>query len=122
MFLFPSFVDSAIIASFVGLRVRLIAVGVPDVPTDFGTYSLKTTSVAEGVDLGLKLTDWLGIQGTLAGRALVGTDVRSLAYFGATYDYGVGLGGVVRLLRDEGLGTRSRCAWVACTARGKSPP
>jgi hypothetical protein len=101
-FLFPAFVDSAFVATYVGLTLRANTFKAPTVPTDFGPTDLKMTGLRETLDLSFKTTDWLSIQATAGGRALIGTSTESLVYIGTSYGYGGGLGATIRLIRlDE---------------------
>src|SRR4051794_22701847 len=70
-FLFPAFVDSPFVATYVGLTLRANAFGAPAVPTDFGPSDLKMTGIRETLDLSFKASDWLAIQATVGGRALI---------------------------------------------------
>ena len=63
-------------------------------------------TVAEGLDLGIKITDWVGIFAAGGVRSLVGTNLRSLTYAGATYDLGARVGGILRLFRSDSSGSQ----------------
>ena len=102
----PSFVDSPFVITTFGFTARVISLHTADLPTDFGNLSVKATTVANDIDLGFKLSDKVGLTFAGSGRALVGTDTPSLVYLGANWNYGGGLGGVVRIARIEETGTQ----------------
>ena len=106
VFIFPSEVTPSLVTTYVGLRLRLGSNGVTNVPTVVGNTTIETVTFAEGLDLGIKLTDWLGIFVTGGVNALVGTNLRALTYAGATYDMGGSGGAVFRLLRIDRTGTQ----------------
>jgi hypothetical protein len=105
-FLLPSFLDSAFVTTSLGLQARAIFFTMPDVPTDFGLLSLDATTVDQSLDFALKLSDAVGLSATVAGRALVGTNARSLVYVGANWNYAATLGAIVRVARIESSGTQ----------------
>lgn len=78
----------------------------PDVVVGTRRFDLNLVGVAEGLDLGLKLTDWFGLQLTGGGRAIVGSNVPALVYDGATYAYEGRLAAVFRLMRLRSTGTQ----------------
>jgi hypothetical protein len=105
-FLYPVFIDTAFVSTYFGLRVRLASTTIPNLPTQFGLAQLNTVTFAENIDLGLKFTDWLGLQGSAGGRSLVGTNLPSFVYEGATFDYDLSSSLVLRLFRFDQIGTQ----------------
>lgn len=104
-FIFPAFVQSPFIATYLGLRIRLAQFRVPNLPTTLGPLSLTAVTFYESFDGGLKLTDWLGVFINAEGRSLLSTNLKSLIYQGATFDYGGSAGLLLRLLRSDRTGT-----------------
>lgn len=104
--IFPARVDTAVAATYVGLRVRLGVESASGLPSGGGTFDVNTLTVGEGLDVGLALTDWLGVFVTGAGRALLGSNVPGLIFQGATYDLGGAGGAIVRLFESERTGTQ----------------
>lgn len=119
VFIFPSLFDSSMIATYFGVRARVSLTSVPGVPTDFGRFDVATTTVAESLDFGVRITDWLGLYGNAGGRALTGTNVKSLIYVGATYNYFGALGAQLRLLRSERTGTQLTVRAGALLGKGQ---
>src|SRR4051812_8183761 len=90
-FLHPVFFDSAFVATYIGVRAELRFLHVPDVATQFGSFKLNLTGASESFDFGVKVSDVVGLRFTGAVRAIVGTNIPSVVYEGATYDLGAGL-------------------------------
>jgi len=105
-FLYPAYFDSAFVATYIGVRAELRFLHVPDVATQFGSFKLNLTGASESFDFGLKLTDIVGLRVTGAVRAIVGTNIPSVVYEGATYDLGAGLQVPIRLFRLESSGSQ----------------
>lgn len=104
-FIFPQYIDSAFIATYFGLRIRLADFRASQLPTENGPIDIEAVSFSQGFDFGLRITDWLGLFVSTGVRSLVSTNLRSLVYEGATYDFGGNLGFIVRLLRSDRTGT-----------------
>lgn len=105
-FIFPALVDSAFVATYVGLRLHVASFDMKNLPTDFGKLDLSAIHVAEGLDVGFRIVDILGIWATFGARTFVATNAKSLVYEGATFDYGGNAGAILRLLRSEATGTQ----------------
>jgi hypothetical protein len=104
--LFPAYVSSSVVASYIGVRARLGVQSVSGLPSPVGNLDIKAVTLSEGLDLGIKITDWLGLFAVGGARSLVSTNIEGLVYQGATYDLG-GLGGLVwRLFRSDATGTQ----------------
>ena len=78
----------------------------PDVVTQFGGFKLNLTGASESFDFGLKLSDIVALRFTGAVRAIVGTNIPSIVYEGATYDLGAGLQVPIRLFRLQSSGSQ----------------
>lgn len=106
VFLFPTYVRSSFVSTYFGLRARLGESITPDVPTAFQTSDVNAVTLAEALDLGVKITDWLGFSLTAGVRSLIGTNLRALTYAGATYDAGGIAGLVLRVYHNDDKGTQ----------------
>ncbi|MET0595783.1 MAG: hypothetical protein ABW133_24000 [Polyangiaceae bacterium] len=75
-------------------------------PTEVGMRDLSAVTLKEGLDAGVKITDWLGLFGTGGFRSLIGTNLGSQVFQGSNYDFGGYGGAIVRLLDVKSTGTR----------------
>lgn len=106
VFIFPAFVTSSIVASYVGVRVRVGSSTIENVPSTVGPLRITAVTLAETLDAGIKLTDWLGIFATGGMRSLISTNLQGLVLEGATYDFGAGGGVILRLFRSDKTGSQ----------------
>lgn len=107
VFLLPTLQDSAFVTTHVGVREGFATYDVPDVPLGrFGTRDVTLNGIQQSFDLGLGLTDWLGVYGFGRATLVTGIDAPSLIVDGASVDFVGSLGAVVRLLRNEHTGTQ----------------
>jgi len=98
-FMYPSFVASPIVATNLGIRIRTGDLSAKNAPTAVGLRDIEALTLAEALDLGVKITDWFGLFVTGGVRSVIGSNLSALTYAGATYDVG-GRGGVIfRLFR-----------------------
>jgi hypothetical protein len=119
VFIFPAFVTTSIIASYVGVRMQLGTRSISGLPTEAGRIDIETVTFAQGLDGGIKITDWLGLAATGAVRSLVGSNLQALVYDGATYDFG-GIGSViVRLFRSDRTGSQLSLIGTAGYSKGQ---
>lgn len=98
-FIFPAYQQSAFVATYFGIQQGFSAQTVPNIPAGNRAYSLKTLAVTEQFDLGVKLTDWIGVNAAGTGMASAGVNAASMLLKGATYAYGGSVGAVVRIAR-----------------------
>ncbi|WP_146654719.1 hypothetical protein [Labilithrix luteola] len=108
-FLYPQLIPSAFVTSFVGIRGGIRNYTVDNLPTDVPDHpsiKLELFGLGIGIELGIKLTDWLSVEAVGGGRTLIGSNVPALVYNGATYAYEGRLGFLFRLLRLESSGTQ----------------
>ena len=119
VFIFPTEVTSSVVTTYVGLRLRLGSNSVSNLPTAVGTTTIEAVTFAQGLDLGVKLTDWLGVFVTGGVNTLVGTNLRALTYAGATYEMGGSGGAVLRLLRIDRTGTQLSLRAQGSYAKGQ---
>jgi hypothetical protein len=120
VFIFPNFVASSIVASYVGVRVVLGASDASNVPIATGeTANIDSLTLNEGFDLGIKITDWFGLYATGGVRSLIGTNLKALTYAGATYDIGAGGGAIVRLFRSDKSGSQLSARLSGSYANGQ---
>lgn len=107
VFLFPILQSSAFVTTHLGLREGIARYDVPDLPIGrLGTTDVLLTGLQQTLDLSLALTDWLGVDGFAQGTVVTGSNTRSLLANGAFANLGGRVGGIVRLLRNEGSGTQ----------------
>jgi hypothetical protein len=94
------------VANYAGLHTGVRFFDAPDVPSAIGNFSLSTVGATEALDVGIKISDAVGIRVSGFARALIGSNTPSLVYEGATYEYG-GTGGVIiRFLKIDETGTQ----------------
>ncbi|CAM3269244.1 hypothetical protein G4177_16175 [Corallococcus sp. ZKHCc1 1396] len=106
-FQLPILQQSALVTTHVGVREGVARYSVPNLPTsDIERRDLWLLGVQSTLDVGVRLTDWLGL--SLFGRAtsVVGANVVSLASDGGSLDTMGQAGLVLRLLRNEASGTQ----------------
>ena len=105
-FLLGTFTPSPLVNSHVGVRAGMEYQQVPgyvQLPSLTNTgpqqVELRTLNVAETIDFGVRLFDFLGIFGEGYGKARVGANINTLLGTGADYTYGGKLGAVLKLFR-----------------------
>jgi hypothetical protein len=107
VFLVPTLQDSAFVTTHVGIREGFALFEVPDLPVGrFGTRDITLSGIQQSLDLGLRLTDWLGLFGFGKALLITGTDQTSLVVDGASVDFVGQAGAIVRLLANETTGTQ----------------
>jgi len=105
-FIVPASFPTSFVATYFGIRLGALVHTDPDVPTEAGQFSLSTLGGAQTLELGVKVTDWLGFFAKARLAVLVGSNVPGLIYSGATYE-GTGEGGLIfRILRIDTSGTQ----------------
>lgn len=106
-FLFPLLQQSAFISSYVGLRSGVVSYDVPDLPIgSLGALDVSLVGYQQTLDLGARLTRWLGLWGQARGILYSGLTVSSFVSDGASFQAGGDGGVVVRLLHLESSGTQ----------------
>jgi hypothetical protein len=106
-FLFPVFVPSAVVASYLGLHTGLELDTVPDVAAgNLGQFDMEQIRITEGIDAGVRLFDGVGLFLSVGGHASASIDVPSLVVRGSDYLIGVSGGVIVKLLRIDDTGTQ----------------
>ncbi|PTL82576.1 hypothetical protein [Vitiosangium sp. GDMCC 1.1324] len=106
-FLFPMLQQSAFVSSYVGLRSGAAVYDVPDLPIGrLGTVDVSLTGYQQTLDLGVRLTRWLGLWGQARGTLYAGLTVGSFLSDGANFQAGGDGGLVVRLLHLDSSGTQ----------------
>jgi hypothetical protein len=101
------------------MRVRLGEDITPNFPTATTRADVNTVTLAESLDLGVKITDWLGIYFSAGVRSLIGTNLRALTYAGATYDVGGAGGLILRVYHNEESGTQLSLRAGGSVTRGQ---
>jgi hypothetical protein len=107
VFLVPMLQNSAFVTTHVGIREGFALLDIPDFPVaTLGTRDLQLSGVQQSLDLGVALTDWIGL--FAAGRAVVvaGVDRPSLIADGATLEFGAGGGAIARVFKSDSTGTQ----------------
>jgi hypothetical protein len=102
----PILSETAFVTTHFGIRQGLAYLNVPSLPSPIGPTNLTLAGFQQDFDLGLKVTDWLGVVANGSGSLLSGTNVESLVLSESSFAAG-GEGGVVlRLARLEQTGTQ----------------
>jgi hypothetical protein len=106
-FLLPILQQQAFVSTYVGIREGVAVYRVPDVPIGIlGTLDASLAGYQQTLDLGLRLTRWLGLWGQARGTVYTGLTVNSLLVGGGS-SVASGEGGLVlRLLHLESSGTQ----------------
>ncbi|MBU8899333.1 hypothetical protein DRW03_10245 [Corallococcus sp. H22C18031201] len=106
-FLFPILQQSAFVTTHVGIREGLARYAVPQLPAGrLGTYDVTLTGFQQTLDLGLRVTPWLGLTGFARANVISGVNAASLVASGASFELLGELGVVGRVLRIEDTGTQ----------------
>ena len=98
--------ETAFIETYFGVRAEARFTHVSDVPTSFGNFNINLTGAAESIDFGVKLAEVVGIRLNAIATGLIGTNIPSIVYDGATYGHGFGVQVPVRLFRIESSGSQ----------------
>jgi hypothetical protein len=105
-FLYPAYFSTAFITTDFLNSSELHLVQVPDVNIPFGSFKLHLVGAVEKFELGIKLSDLVGLRFSGGARAIIGTNKPGFIYNGASYDVGAGLRVPIRLFRSESSGTQ----------------
>ena len=98
--------ETAFIETYFGIRAEARFTHVSDVPTSFGNFNINVTGAAQSIDFGVKLAEIVGLRLNAIVSGLIGTNIPSLVYDGATYGHGFGVQVPVRLFRIESSGSQ----------------
>lgn len=119
-FLFPILQQSAFVASYVGIREGVAVYDVPELPIGrLGSRDVSLTGYQQTLDLGLRLTRWLGLWGQARGTLSTGLTVGSFVSDGANFRAAGDGGLVLRLLHIEASGTQLSLRAGAGYAEGR---
>jgi hypothetical protein len=122
-----TFVPSALISSYVGVRAGIEYHEVPgfaQLPTLVSSgpqaVDLRTVNVAETIDFSVRLHDHFAIFGDGYGRARVGANINTLLGTGADYTYGGDLGLIVKLftIKSFQISLRGQVGYYAGQSAG----
>src|SRR5262245_33027545 len=106
-FLFPILMHTALVTTHVGIREGFAVREVPDLPVGrLGTRDITLNGFQQSLDLGFRILPWLGVYGFARGVIITGVTADSLLVDGASFDFVISGGGVLRLLRDDSTGTQ----------------
>jgi hypothetical protein len=119
-FLFPATYAGPFNATYFGVAQGGYEKHIPSVPGPLvGSNDLDLIGYTVSVDLGVKIFDWLGIQGTATGLAISGLNGTSIVYAGGNLTVGGNVGPIVRIVRIERTGTqvsaRAQVGWLTGT-------
>ncbi|HEX4627665.1 MAG TPA: hypothetical protein VH137_02660, partial [Gemmatimonadales bacterium] len=117
-FLFPGTHRGAFVTTDFGIALGAYQESIPSVPLPFGgTADLSILGAITTATLGVKITDWLGVQASGAGLAVFGANGSSLLYAGGKLNAGGNVAPIVRLARIRSTGTqlsaRAQLGWLA---------
>ncbi len=120
-FLFPVTHAGAFVTTYFGVAEGVYDESIPSVPIPGGRATdLSLIGVTSTANLGIKLTDWLGIEAQGRALAVFGIDGQSLIYAGGQLNSGGFVAPIVRLARIESSGTqisaRAQMGWLAGTS------
>ena len=106
-FLYPVLHAGPFITTNYGMAVGVYDESIPSVPIPgFRTTDLSLIGATATANLGVKITDWLGIEAQGRALAVFGVNGQSLIYAGGQLNSGGFLAPIVRLARIEGTGTQ----------------
>lgn len=106
-FLFPILQQTAFVTTHVGIREGLARYEVPDLPIGrFGRRDVTLAGFQQTLDVGLRITEWLGAWGFARGTAITGVGSQAVLANGLSIDLQGEAGAVVRVYRNEGSGTQ----------------
>ena len=107
VFLFPILQQNAFVTTHVGIREGFAMRKVPDLPVGrLGTRNVTLTGFQQSLDLRFRILEWIGVYGFARGVIITGVDADSLLVDGASFDFVMSGGGVLRLLKDDDTGTQ----------------
>ena len=117
-FLYPVTHRGAFVTTDFGVAQGVYQESIPSVPLPFGgTADLSILGAVTSANLGVKITDWLGVQANGSGLALVGSNGTSVLYAGGKLNTGGYLAPIVRIARIRSTGTqisaRAQMGWLA---------
>jgi hypothetical protein len=120
-FLYPVLHAGPFVTTYFGVDNGVYEESVPAVPIPGSrTTDLSLVGVTSTADLGIKLTDWLGIEAQGRALALFGVNGQSLIYAGGQINSGGFLAPIVRIARIETTGTqisaRAQMGWLDGTS------
>ncbi|MDB5220613.1 MAG: hypothetical protein JWO86_8540 [Myxococcaceae bacterium] len=120
-FLFPVLQDQIPFATtHFGIRQGVALANFPKVPLGpLGPMDLTASGLAQNFDLGVRITDWLAIQGTGAGQVITGVNIASIVLSGASFSASGEAGPLVRILRSERSGTQLAVSVVGGGGTGR---
>ncbi|MBJ6760127.1 hypothetical protein JGU66_05090 [Myxococcaceae bacterium JPH2] len=106
-FIFPILQQTAFVTTHVGIREGVARYSVPQLPAgQLGAFDVTLTGFQQTLDLGLRVTPWLGLTGFARANVVSGVNAASLLASGASFELLGELGVVGRVLRVEETGTQ----------------
>jgi hypothetical protein len=106
-FLYPVTHAGAFVSTYYGVALGAYEENIPQVPIPgFRTTDLSLIGVTATANLGIKITDWLGVEAQGRALGVFGTNGQSLIYAGGQLNSGGFLAPIVRIARIESSGTQ----------------
>lgn len=106
-FLYPVLQPSSFITTNFGVALGVYDESIPSVPVPgFRSLDLSLVGATAAANLGVKITDWLDIEGQGRALAVLGSNGQSLVYAGGQLNAGGWLAPKVRIARIESSGTQ----------------
>jgi hypothetical protein len=106
-FLFPVLHAGPFVTTYFGVDQGVYEESIPSVPIPgFRTTDLSLLGVTTTANLGIKITDWLGIEAQGRALAVIGTNGQSVIYGGGQINAGGFAAPIVRIARIESTGTQ----------------
>ncbi len=117
-FLFPVTHAGSFVATYFGVAQGVYDERIPSAPLPGGgSADLSLLGVTTTANLGIKITDWLGIEGQARALAVVGLDGNAILYEGGEFNTGGFFAPIFRLARIESTGTqisaRAQMGWLS---------
>ena len=123
VFLFPILQPTAVVTTHVGIREGFAVREVPELPVGrLGTRDITLSGFQQSLDVGFRILPWIGVYGFARGVIITGTDADSLLVDGASFDFVMSGGGVLRLLREESTGTQLTLRFRVGYSQGREIP
>ncbi len=122
-FLFPILQSNAFVTTHVGIREGFAVREVPDLPVGrLGTRDITLSGFQQSLDLGFRILPWIGVYGFARGVIITGVDADSLLVDGASFDFVMSGGGVLRLLKEDETGTQLALRARVGNSQGREIP
>ncbi len=116
-FLYPVLHAGPFVTTYFGVAQGVYDESIPAVPIPgFRSTDLSLIGVTTTADLGIKITDWLGIEAQGRALAIIGTNGQSVLYGGGQINAGGFAAPIVRIARIESTGTQVSARALSSTS------